>query len=141
MNISASAVEHKCISHRTYVHSSCHSAWQHEDIHSSLLPRITRNKKQKRLQSFTPCNLHYSFHFHLLFTYIQKNPNLLSTCHVFPDTHIVVLHFQKTCYKNFFHPFKHTSYPVFMFYDTKIQVLWHTLSCFTTHIYTNQPNS
>ena len=44
-----------------------------------------------------------------LFTYIQKNPNPLSTCHVFPDTHVVVSHFQKTCYKNFFHSLKHAS--------------------------------
>ena len=79
----------------------------------------TLTKKVAKLYALQPpLFIPFSFTFY----YIQKNPNLLSTCHVFPDTHIVVLHFQKTCYKNFFHPFKHTSYPVFMFYDTKIQV-------------------
>ena len=53
-----------------------------------------------------------------LFTYIQKNSNPLSTCHVFPDTHVVVLHFQKTCYKNFLHSFKHASY-LFLCFTTQ----------------------
>ena len=53
-----------------------------------------------------------------LFTYIQKNSNPLSTCHVFPDTHVVILHFQKTCYKNFLHSFKHASY-LFLCFTTQ----------------------
>ena len=67
-----------------------------------------------------------------LFTYIQKNSNPLSTCHVFPDTHVVILHFQKTCYKNFLHSFKHASYlflcfttQKYRFYGIHCHVLQH----------------